>query len=111
MTSLRLLRFAGLMLLLGSVASTLAQTVRERLEKDPGFRVYPVIFGVTATTKSRPPAVRLVKVGTIKGSPKIDNVSDTFIKAGKKKFQEEPPELKRKNGNPFKTLTYFFYVP
>ena len=42
----QLLRFASLMLLLGSVASASAQTVRERLEKDPGFRVYPVVFGV-----------------------------------------------------------------
>jgi hypothetical protein len=49
MTSLRLLRFAGLMLLLGSVASAPAQTVRERLEKDPGFRIYPVVFGVKPT--------------------------------------------------------------
>ena len=110
MTSLRLLRFAGLMLLLGSVASTLAQTVRERLEKDPGFRVYPVIFGVTATTKSRPAAVRLVEVGTIKGSPKIDNVPDTFFKAAKKKIQAHPPEPKMEDGKPVETFTYFFYV-
>ena len=111
MTSLRLLRFAGLMLLLGSVASTLAQTVRERLERDPGFRVYPVIFGVTATTKSRPPAVRLVEVGTIKGSPKIDNVPDAFIKAVKQKIQAHPPEPKMKDGKPVEVFTYFFYVP
>ena len=110
MTSLRLLRFAGLMLLLGAVASAPAQTVRERLEKDPGFRIYPVIFGVTATTKSRPPAVRLVEVGAIKGSPKIDNVPDTFIKAAKKKIQAERPEPKMKDGKPVEIFTYFFYV-
>ena len=46
---LRLLRFAGVMLLLGSVASASAQTVGERMKKDPSFRIYPVIFGVTAT--------------------------------------------------------------
>jgi len=39
---LRLLRFAGLMLLLGSVASASAQTVGERLKKDPDFRIYAV---------------------------------------------------------------------
>jgi|SRR5215470_12664567 len=107
----QLLRFASLMLLLGSVASASAQTVRERLEKDPGFRVYPVVFGVTATTKSKPPAVRLVEVGTIKGAPKIDNVPDTFIKAAKKKIQAEPPEPKMKDGKPVEIFTYFFYVP
>ena len=116
MTSLRLLRFAGLMLLLGSVASASAQTVRERLEKDPGFRIYPVIFGVTAMSKSRPPAVRLVEVGVPKGSArnadaaKID-VPDTFIKAAKKKIQAEPPEPKTKDGKPVEVFTYFFYVP
>jgi len=108
---LRLLRFASLVLLLGSVASASAQTVRERLEKDPGFRIYPVVFGVVATTKSRPPAVRLVEVGTIKGAPKIDNVPDTFIKAAKKKIQAEPPEPKMKDGKPVEIFTYFFYVP
>ena len=61
---LRLLRFAGVMLLLGSVASASAQTVGERMKKDPSFRIYPVIFGVTATGNSTPPVVRLVEVGT-----------------------------------------------
>ena len=113
---LRLLRFAGLMLLLGSVASASAQTVRERLNQDPGFRIYPVVFGVTATTKSGPPAVRLVEVGVPKGSTKsadaakID-VPDTFIKAAKKKIQAEPPEPKMKDGKPVEVFTYFFYVP
>ena len=111
MTSLRLLRFAGLMLLLGSVASASAQTVRERLEKDPGFRIYPVVFGVTATSNSKPPAIRLVEVGTIKGAPKIDNVPDAFIKAVKKKIQANPPEPKMKDGKPVEVFAYFFYVP
>jgi hypothetical protein len=113
---LRLLRFAGLTLLLGSVASASAQTVRERLNQDPGFRIYPVVFGVTATTKSGPPAVRLVEVGVPKGSTKsadaakID-VPDAFIKAAKKKIQAEPPEPKMKDGKPVEVFTYFFYVP
>jgi len=65
MTSLGLLRFAGLILLLGLVASASAQTVKERMKKDPSFRVYPVIFGVTATSNSTPPVVRLVEVGNL----------------------------------------------
>ena len=87
---LRLLRFAGLMLLLGSVASASAQTVGERLKKDPDFRIYAVVFDVTATTNSKPPAVRLVEVGTPRNertksgdTPKID-LPDTWIKAAKK---------------------------
>ena len=60
---LRLLRFASLMLLLGSVAPASAQTVGERMKKDPNFRIYPVTFGVTATTDSKPPVVRRVRGG------------------------------------------------
>lgn len=104
----RLLRLAGLLLLLGSVASALAQTVAERWKNEPGFRVYPVTFAVTATT---PPVIRVQEVGVPKGSPKIENVPDAFIKAVKKKIQEHPPEPKMKDGKPVEVLTYFFYVP
>ena len=114
---LRLLRFASLMLLLGSVASASAQTVNERMKKDPGFRIYPVIFGVTATTNSTSPAVRLVEVGTPRNErtksgnpPKID-LPDAWIKAAKKKIQTEPPKPKMKDGKPVEVFTYFFYVP
>ena len=99
---LRLLRFAGFMLLLGSVASASAQTVGERMKKDPSFRIYPVIFGVTATGNSTPPVVRLVEVGTPRkertksgDAPKID-LPDAWIKAAKKKIQAEPPKSKMK---------------
>jgi len=114
---LRLLRFVGLMLLLGSIVSASAQTVRERLKEDPGFRIYAVVFGVTATTNSKPPAVRLVEVGDLSkrsGSSahgvKID-VPDAYTKAAKKKIQAEPPEPKMKDGKPVEVFTYFFYVP
>jgi hypothetical protein len=107
---LRLLRFAGLTLLVGSVASASAQTVAERMKKDPNFRIYPVIFGVTVTTKSRPPAVRLVEVGTPKGSPKI-NLPDAWVKAAKKRIQAVPREPEMKDGKPVEVFTYCFYVP
>ena len=107
---LRLLRFAGLMLIVGSVASASAQTVAERMKNEPGFRIYPVIFGVTVTTKSRPPAVRLVEVGTPKGLPKI-NLPDAWVKAAKKRIQVVPREPKMKDGKPVEVFTYCFYVP
>ena len=113
---LRLLRFASLVLLLGSVASASAQTVKERLEKDPSFQIYAVVFGVT-TTNSRPPAVRLVQVGKISKRPGksadavMRDLPDTYIKAAKKKIQAEPPEPKMKDGKPVEVFTYFFYVP
>ena len=107
---LRLLRFTGLTLLLGSIASASAQTVGERMKKDPNFQIYPVIFGVTATSKSRTPAVRLVEVGTPKGSPKI-NLPDAWVKAAKKRIQAVPREPKMKDGKPVEVFTYCFYVP
>src|SRR5438067_6707518 len=114
---LRLLRFASLMLLLGSVAPVSAQTVGERMKKDPGFRIYPVIFGVTATSNSTPPVVRLVQVGTPRNersksghAPKVD-LPDAWIQAAKKKIQAEPPKPQMKDGKPVEIFTYFFYVP
>lgn len=106
--TLRLLRFVCLILLLGLVASAFAQTVAERWKNEAGFRVYPVTFAVAATT---PPVVRVREVGVPKGSPKIDNVPDAFIKAVKKKIQAHPPEPKMKDGKPVEVFTYFFYVP
>ena len=115
---LRLLRFAGLMLLLGSVVPAPAQTVGEHAKNDPSFRIYPVVFGVTATTKSTPPVVRVVEIGTPVSErsgktgkpPKVD-VPEAWIKAAKKKIQAEPPEPKMKDGKPVEIFTYFFYVP
>jgi hypothetical protein len=105
------------MLLLGSVAPASAQTVGERAKKDPSFRIYPVIFGVTTTTNSTPPAVRLVEVGTPQNertksghAPKID-IPDTWMKAAKKKIEAQPPKPKMKDGKPVEVFTYFFYVP
>ena len=46
------------------------------MKKDPGFRIYPVIFGVTATSKSRPPAVRLVEVGDFRNEAKSGTRED-----------------------------------
>ena len=52
-----------------------------------------------------------MEVGVPKGSAKIDNVPDAFIKAAKKKIQANPPEHKMKDGKPVEVFTYFFYVP
>ena len=114
---LRLLRFAGLMLLLGSVASASAQTVAERMKKDPNFRIYPVTFGVTATSNSTPLVIRAQTVGTPRNErtksghpPKID-IPDAWIKAAKKKIEAQPPKPQMKDGKPVEVFTYFFYVP
>ena len=88
------------------------------MKKDPNFRIYAVIFGVTATSNSTPPAVRLVEVGdTPKGRDKSGrtrakiDIPDAWIKAAKKKIQADPPKPKMKDGKPVEVFTYFFYVP
>ena len=87
------------------------------MKKDPGFRIYAVVFGVTATIKSTPPAVRLVEVRDLSKRPagsadavKID-VPDAYIKAPEKEIQAEPLEPKMKDGKPVEVFTYFFYLP
>ena len=86
------------------------------MKKDPDFRIYAVILGVTATTNSTPPSVRLASVGDASTRPargvdvaKI--VPDAWIKAAKKKIQADPPKPKMKDGKPAEVFTYFFYVP
>jgi len=114
---LRLLRFAGLMLLLGSVASASAETVGERAKKDPSFKIYPVIFSVTVTSNSTPPAVRVVGKGQGKNYRKISEaeaakiIPAAWIKAVKKIIQADPSKPKMKDGKPVEVFTYFFYVP
>jgi hypothetical protein len=114
---LPLLCFASLMFLLKSAAPASAQTVGERLKKDPDFRIYAVVFGVTATTNSKPPAVRLVQVGKVSGQSGksadavMRDLPDAYIKAAKKKIQAEPPKPQMKDGKPVEVFTYFFYIP
>jgi hypothetical protein len=109
-----LLRFVSTALVLVSVVSASAQTVRERLKKEPDFKIYSVIFGVTATNNSAVPAVRLAKVTDPKSGTtdpvKID-VPDAYIKAAVKKIEAKHYEPKLKDGKPVEFFTYFFYVP
>ena len=87
------------------------------MEKDPGFQIYAVIFGVTATTDSRSPAVRVVQVGKVSKRPGksadavMRDLPDAYIKAAKKKIHAELPEPKMKDGKPVEVFTYCFYVP
>ena len=115
---LRLLRFAGLMSLLGSVASASAETVGERAKKDPSFKIYPVVFSVTVTSNSTPPAVRVVGKGQGKNYRKISEaeaakiIPAAWIKAVKKIIQADPSKSKMKRWEkPVEVFTYFFYVP
>jgi hypothetical protein len=106
---LRLLRFAGLMLVLGSVASASAETVGERMKKDPNFRIYAVTFAVTSTT---PPVIRAQEVGTLgKKSKHPPKIPDAWIELVKKTIEAQPPKPQMKDGKPVEVFTYFFYVP
>lgn len=101
-------------LLFAAIALASAQTVRERLKQEPDFKIYSVIFGVTTSTNSTTPTVRLAKVTDPKSGTtdpvKVD-VPDAFIKAVKKKVEAKQYEPKLKDGKPVEFFTYFFYVP
>ena len=89
---LRLLRFASLMLLLGSVAPASAQTVAERWKNEPGFRVYPVTFAVTATT---PPVIRVQEVGAPKAGRRRLIMSRTHsLKQRRRRFRQSLQSLR-----------------
>ena len=81
----------------------------ERAKKDPSFQFYPVILGVTVTTNSTPPAVRVASIGnTSKGRGKnYREISEAeaakiipaaWIKAVKKIIQADPSKPKMKDG-------------
>jgi hypothetical protein len=107
-------RFVAGALIFGFFSSASAQTVRERLKKEPDFRIYSVIFGVTATTNSTVPTVRLAKVTDPKSGTtdavKVD-VPDAYIKAAKKKIEAKHYEPELRDGKPVEFFTYFLYVP
>src|SRR5262245_42461722 len=109
-----LLTLGFFVLLFSAVASVSAQTVRERLKKEPDFKIYSVIFGVTATTNSTAPTVRIAKVTDPKTGTtdpvKVD-VPEAYIKEAKKKIKAKKYEPGLKDGKPVEFFTYFFYVP
>ena len=112
--SILILAFFSTVLLFVSAASVSGQTVRELLKKDPDFRIYCVIFGVTASTNSASPTVRLAKVTDPKSGTtdavKVD-VPEAYIKAAKRKIQAKHYEPEMKDGKAVEFFTYFFYVP
>lgn len=108
------LRFVYFAIIVNLVTSASAQTVRDLLMKDPDFRIYSVVFVVTATTNSTLPAIRLAKVTDPKtgttDAVKLD-VPDSYVRAAKKKIEEMHyvPELK--DGKPVEFFVHYFYVP
>jgi len=68
------------------------------LGTDPDFRIHAFVFGVTTTSNSKPPAVRLVQIGKISeqlgksADAVMRNVPDAYIKTAKEKIQAQPPK-------------------
>ncbi len=94
--------------------ASVPQTVRERLENEPDFRIYATEFSVVVTTNSAVPTIRLAKVIDPKSGtdePVKMNVPDEFIEAAKKKIEARNFEPRSNEGKPAEFFTYFFYVP
>ena len=105
-------------LLITSAASASAQSLRDRIENEPDFQIYSVIFGITVINNSTPPAIRLAGV-TDPMSGTTDDIPDEYVQAVKNRYvlavenkteaDRYEPELK--DGKPVEFFTYFFYVP
>lgn len=94
--------------------SVWADTLRDRINTDPDFRIYAVIFGITVPTDSSAPTIRLAKVtdptsGTTDGV--AIEVSDEYIRAAISKIEENKYEPKMENGESVEFFTYFLYAP
>jgi hypothetical protein len=89
------------------------QTVRER-SRDPGVRVYSVIFGIVIGRDFSLQEFRVAKVidptsGSTRAVP-VD-VPDEYVQAARRKVEAKgyPPQFK--DGQPVEFFTYFFYSP
>jgi hypothetical protein len=103
-----------LALLLLALASTVfAQTVREQL-KDPSFKLYSVIFGITVDAESKVQTFKVAEViDATSGKPDpVDiPVPQSFIDAAKKKAEAKRYKPSFKDGKPVEFFTYFLYTP
>ena len=98
----------------GSNAVAQSQSVREQMQKEPDFRVYSVIFGVTLDSATNVVHFRVSKVIDPKsGSTAAVNVPvpGVYVAQARKKFASKPGQPKMLDGRPVEFFTYYFYTP
>lgn len=98
----------------GSNAVAQSQNVRERMQKEPNFPVYSVIFGVTLDSTTNIVQFRVSKVIDPKsGSTTAVSipVPGEYVAQARKKFASKPRQPKLLNGRPVEFFTYYFYTP
>lgn len=91
-----------------------SETVRERLDRDPSFRFYSVIFGVTLNSNSSLNTIRVSKVIEPKtqSTDAVDvKVPEQYIAAARTLIEKKKYSAKLKDGKPVEFFTYFFYTP
>ena len=89
------------------------QTVREQL-KDPEFKLYTVVFGITVDADSKLQAIKVSKITDPKTgtTDAVDiQVPQPFIDAAKKKAIAKQYKPKLQDGKPVEFFTYFYYTP
>lgn len=98
----------------GSNAVAQSQSVRERMQKDPDYHVYSVIFGVTLDSTTNIVQFRVSKVVDPRsGSTAAVNVPipSEYVEQARKKFATKPRQPKLLNSRPVEFFTYYFYAP
>ena len=99
--------------LLALACTSFAQTVREQF-KDPEFKLYSVIFGITIDADSKLQAFKVSKVIDPKSgtTDAVDvQVQQAYIDAAKKKAEAKHYKPKLEDGKPVEFFTYFLYTP
>jgi hypothetical protein len=91
-----------------------AESIRERMQRDPSIQLYTVIFGITQNPDGTIKESRVVEVDDLRTqntkAVKID-VPAGFLAAAQKAIREHKYELRLKDGQPVEFFTYFFYSP
>jgi hypothetical protein len=111
---IRHLIVAAAAIVLCSTASSPSETVRERTQQNPAFRVYSVIFGVTLNAETNVLQFRVSKViDPASGSTAAVDVQvpETYVTNAQKKFASKRNTPKLVDGKPVEFFTYYFYTP
>ena len=91
-----------------------AQTVGERIQREPNFPIYSIIFGITLDAESKVQGFRVAGVVDPRTKSK-DNpgvkVPQGYVDAAKAEIEKRHMEPKMKDGQPVEFFTYFFYTP
>lgn len=92
-----------------------AETVRDHLKRDPKFRVYAVIFGITLNEDSSIEQFHVAKVIDPRSGNSNDvltvEIPKAYVAAARKVFAKTKHEPQMQDGKPVPLFIYYLYSP